>query len=166
MRGFSETPLKGSIAEQMKLSAVSQRPGESSLHFLYFLFPWSGKLLWEIPPRTNKLSLEVGEKNWLFCLRNIYIYLIPPFCYCFTLFLKKLICLLLLLFVSQCYFVILVFTLGLAHSLTYSLVTRKTSQIRLLESMLRTFLVCPHLESCIWWVFCFKWIELEKDGEK
>lgn len=38
----------------------------------------------------------------------------------------------------------------------YSLVTRKTSQIRLLKSMPHTFLMCPHLESCIWLIAVFQ----------
>lgn len=68
---FSETLFKGSIAEQMQLSAVTQRPWESTLHFPLFSFPWSGKL-WEFPPRAKELSLDVGDKNCLFSLEIIF----------------------------------------------------------------------------------------------
>jgi len=52
--------------------------------------------------------------------------------------------------------VILIFVLLAAKLAKYNLVTRKASQIRLLKSMPRTFLMCPHLQSCIWLIAVFQ----------
>lgn len=71
MHGFSETMFKGSTAEQMQLSAVSQRLRESTLHFPLFSFPWSAKLQ-EFPPRAKELSLGVKDKNYMLSFGNYF----------------------------------------------------------------------------------------------
>lgn len=159
MHGFSETLFKGSMAEQMQLSAVSQRPWESTLHFPLFSFPWSGKL-WEFPPRAKELSLDVGDKNCLFSFGNylgIMFYSTCLFC-CFVthLSLEKPVCLLLLPFVSQWYFnFYLDFCLSSALAKCH-LFTIKADPIKLSKSMLGTILMCPHLAPCIWLFLVFQ----------
>lgn len=158
MHGFSETLFKGSVAKQMQLSAVSQRPRESTLHFPLFSFPWSGKL-WEFPPRAQELSLDVGDKNCLFSFGNYLGIMFYSTClfYCFVthLSLEKPVCLLLLPFVSQWYFNYLHFCLSSVLA-KYSLFTIKADPIKLSKSMLGTILMCPPLASSIWLISVFQ----------
>lgn len=160
MHGFSETLFKGSIAEQMQLSAVSQRPRESTLHFPLFSFPWSGKLQ-EFPRRAKDLSLDVGDKNCLFSFGNYLLYYYVLFhlfslLVYYTLFLEKPVYLLLLPFVSQWYFHFYLDFCPRGVLAKHTLVTIKAGQIKLSKSMLGIILMCPHLASCIFLISVFQ----------
>lgn len=159
MHGLSETLCKGSIAEQMQLSAVSQRPRESTLHFPLFSFPWSGKL-GEFPPRAEEPSLGVGNKNYLFSFGNYLGIMFYSTClfYCFvthySLRNQSVYYYYHLLANAILIFIWIFFPSGVLAK--YNLVTIKAGQIKLSKSMLGTILMCPHLSSFIWLISVFQ----------